>query len=309
MSRDLANVTDLRTARARRSGRSGDEVISLVREPMTVIVQASNIRDDAEVHRHIGVNDAITLAELHEVLVTCFDMPDEDSPWHFFEHEAARGTRISPQHQVSEFLWHEGDQIDYTWGLWDFSLVVAEVYPRDGGTPQALCVGGSGSFPGSQFDLTQVNAALTGQETITAVLTQAAPAVRDVIERSRLYDFVPLLQAMDLSRRVELTPEVERRVRRLPREKSMEGQDSFWANVMALACMGGEELTDSVVSTTMEGLGWVDDDGSTLTAAEVRRLCQASLDELESLGVWGDKALPPVERLDLFRALLTLPRP
>ena len=52
--------------------------------------------------------------------------------------------------------------MEFTWGLWDLKLTVAEIYPRDGGTPQALCVGGSGSFPGSKFDLTAINAALTG---------------------------------------------------------------------------------------------------------------------------------------------------
>ena len=57
-----------------------DTTVHLRREPLTVILQVSNIRDDAEVHRQIGINDAMTFAQLHDVLVTCFDLPHEGSP-------------------------------------------------------------------------------------------------------------------------------------------------------------------------------------------------------------------------------------
>ncbi len=40
--------------------------------------------------------------------------------------------------------------------------MVAAIYPRDTGTPDALCVGGSGSFL-VPFDLTAINAELTGR--------------------------------------------------------------------------------------------------------------------------------------------------
>src|SRR5699024_10781048 len=142
----------------------------------------------------VGVNDAISFAELHDVLVTCFDLPEEESPWHFY-YVDEEAQRIDPKHHIAEFLWREGEVVEFTWGLWDFKLTVADIYPRDGGTPQALCVGGSGSFPGSKFNLTAINAALTGQAVIDEVLTHLTPPARSVIERSRLFDFVPLLQA------------------------------------------------------------------------------------------------------------------
>ncbi|MDO5032574.1 hypothetical protein [Corynebacterium sp.] len=273
--------------------------VTLAREPLTIICQVSTVHTDIEVHRQIGFSDALTFDELHRVLSVCFGLPAEDSPWHFFEHIDARGRRINPQHQVSEFLWREGDQIDYAWGLWDFELVVAEIYPRDAGTPEALCVGGSGSFD-TPFDITSINAELTGQEIIDEVLELVVAPVRAIIERTKLYDFVPLLQALDLQRGVESIPEL----RSLPREVTTEGRDAFWSMLLALSCMGGRELTDSVAETTMAALGWVADDGTDLSGEEIRRMCAASLGVLEDLGAYGPHAAAPVDRLDVYRAVL-----
>lgn len=311
--RDRKNRERRKRADSSRHGRVGGEdhddhvdpetTVYLRREPLTVILQVSNIRDDAEVHRHIGVNDAISFAELHDVLVTCFDLPEEESPWHFY-YVDEEAQRIDPKHHIAEFLWREGEVVEFTWGLWDFKLTVADIYPRDGGTPQALCVGGSGSFPGSKFNLTAINAALTGQAVIDEVLTHLTPPARSVIERSRLFDFVPLLQALDLGRDVELSTEVRKQLASLPREVTTEAQDAFWSIVLGLACMGSEELMRSVTTTSMEALGWIDDDDALLTAEEIWAMCEASISILESVGACGPEAVAPVDRLDIFRALL-----
>ncbi|APT81587.1 IS1096 element passenger TnpR family protein [Corynebacterium ammoniagenes] len=311
---DLDSLRD-RKNRERAGGESHDSQdtsVELRREPLTVIVQVSNVREDAEVHRHIGINDALTFSQLHNVLVICFDLPAEESPWHFYHldknaDKAAQKTesrRIDPSHHVAEFLWREDEVVEFTWGLWDFSITVADIYPRDKGTPQALCVGGSGSFPGSKFDLTAINAELTGQAVIDEVLTYLTPPARSIVERSRLFDFVPLLQALDLSRNVELSTDVRKKLASLPREVTTEGQDAFWSIVLGLACMGSEELMGAVTATTMEALGWISDDGEELTAEEIWEMCGASTSVLASVGACGPNAAAPVDRLDIFRALL-----
>ena len=63
-----AGVTDIAQARAKRA----NSVVSLKREPLTIICQAANIRADGEVHRQIGFSDALTFTELHRVLRICF---------------------------------------------------------------------------------------------------------------------------------------------------------------------------------------------------------------------------------------------
>ncbi len=281
------HVTDLGSARP-------------AREPATVILQVANVRADSEVHRQVGVNAALTLEELQEVLAICFDFPTEGTPWHFYGH---RQVRLDPGLSVGEALPYPGSRIDFTWGLWDFSLQVAAVYPRDADTPRALCVGGSGAFSGP-FDITGINARLTGRKAIAAVLEQVVPPVRDVVLRSKLLDFVPLLQAMDLSREPDLAPPVRAALDGLPREVTEEGRDAFWSMVLALACLGTDDLTDSVLETTMDALGWVDAAGQPRSAADIRLSCAASLDVLAELGACGPHQMAPVDRLDLYRALL-----
>lgn len=285
------NVIDLATARLTRDN--------------TVILQVANVRADTEVLRQVGVNDALTLDELRSILATCFNLVDQDeeAPWHFFEHHGARGRRIDPQHAIRDFLSRPGRHIDFTWGLWDFTITVAEIYPRDADTPRALCVGGCGSF-GAPFDITAINAQLTGRTHIAAVLRKTKPAVRDLILRSRLFDFVPLLQAMDLDRPVQLSPDVRAELDSLPREVTEEGRDCFWCAVLALTCLGDAPLCDEVLVTTLNALGWVEDDGVPLDANAARSHCHASLAVLEKLGAAGAWLKSPVDRLDIYRALL-----
>ena len=90
----------------------------------------------------------------------------------------------------------------------------------------------------------------------------------------------------------------------MPREVTHEGKDAFWSMALALSCMGGAELTDSVVETTMDALGWVNDDGTALSGADVRELCAASLQQLAGIGAYGAESAAPVDRLDMYRALL-----
>lgn len=299
MSRNLArgNIVDLSAARARRGPSQEQE---RAREPRTVILQASNVRADAEVHRHIGLNDALSLHELRDVLVLSFGLTTEQAPWHF----SRGGNRLDNGDHVHERLAAAGDVITFHWGLWEFTLTAVDSYPRDRGTPRALCVGGSGAFGGTEFDLAEINAALTGRKTIEQVLANTAAPVRGLIDRSGIFDFVPLLQALDLTREVALDADIRHRLAGLPVEDDPAGRDAFWVIVLALACMSDEKLAADVVETTMAALGWVDDDGSALTVQRIHALCPASLERLAEVGGYGPESLAPVDRLDIYRELL-----
>jgi len=178
--------------------------------------------------------------------------------------------------------------------------------PATPAPPRALCVGGSGAFGGVEFDLAGINAELTGTTTIREVLAATHPAVRDIIDRSGIFDFVPLLQALDLGRAVDLPPSVQAELAELPVEEDAAGRDAFWVVILALACMSDTELTDHVLTTAMSGLGWQDDDGSPLTGPAIRDLCTASLDRLTAVGGYGPDELAPVDRLDIYRELLNV---
>ena len=277
----------------------------------TVIVRASLVRDDYEIHRHIGVSESLTLAELADVLVTCFDLRDEQTPWHFTttgrlpttsRAEASRveTSRVDPQHLVGEYLGSEHAGVNFHWGLWVFQLQTVETYPRDKETPVALCVGGSGSFLGSKFDLTAINAQLTGPDAIDQVLAEVNPEVGALIRRSGVTDLVPLLQAIDVRRECTVDAQVCARLEQLPLETEPRRREAFWACVLGLSCMGGSEMTDDVAGVLFEALGHAGRSVQTGQSAKPRQLCADSLSVLAQCVA----EVAPVDRLDLYRVLL-----
>ncbi|CAM3958830.1 hypothetical protein [Corynebacterium frankenforstense] len=376
---DDDTVVDLAAARRERSRGPRDDPAA-----RTVVLRVAGAERQGEVYRHIGVNDHLHLFDLHQILDVClgFDTPeatgDGTVAWWFGPAAGAgidapggrydgpgrgggvgrgdRGTgggagpgadeELHGDDELHLHLAEEGDEVTYHWGLWAVPVTVVGGFPRDAATPDALCVGGYGSFTGAPFDLPGINARLTGAETITDVLAAVHPQVRGLISRSGLFDFVPLLQALDLTAAVSSRPEridadgidadgiddvpPGARARtgaapgvgagadqgahpgaaelvplaELPLEDDQRGADAFWATVLALTCLSDEELTDEVITTTMAALGWTAADGGNLGADEVRDLCRASLEQLAAHGGYGPDRLPPVGRLDLYRALL-----
>lgn len=234
----------------------------------------------ADVYRHIGVNDTMCLGELGRVLGICFGL-DPHEPTTFPGHDAADPIP---------------DTVTYEWGLWSIDVRVIDAFPRDDGTPRALCIGGAGTLIDA-FDLATVNTELTGRETISAVLSMAHPELRELIERGSLYDFVPLLQAIDL--RLAASSAAQ-----LPVESDPAARDAFWVTVLVLACFADPELSDKLLEGTMATLGWVDDDGSPLTAVDIRELCTESLSQLAGAGGYGRFAKSPVDRLEIYRSLM-----
>lgn len=277
----------------------------------TVIVRASLVRDDYEIHRHIGVSESLTLAELADVLVTCFDLRDEQTPWHFTttgrlpttsraETSRTEASRVDPQHLVGEYLGSEHAGVNFHWGLWVFQLQTVETYPRDKETPVALCVGGSGSFLGSKFDLTAINAQLTGPDAIDQVLAEVNPEVGALIRRSGVTDLVPLLQAIDVGRACAVDAQVRARLEQLPLEDAPRRREAFWACVLGLSCMGGQEMTDEIAGVLFAALGDSGQSGQTGQSAKPRQLCAESLSVLAQCVA----EVAPVDRLDLYRVLL-----
>ena len=283
------------TDRARRRGRPSAGPDS----SRTLILQISHVRTGAEAHRHIGIDDSLHLGDLQQVIAVSFGL-EETTPWKFGDDDE----HLDPDDPLHLHLGVAGDRILHTWGLWEFTVTVVDSWVRDDNTPRALCVGGSGSFGGTAFNLNEINAELTGEETIEHVLAGTVPEVSDIVERSGLYDFVPLLQALDLRRATYLPEDVRRRLAELPHEDDAAGRDAFWSLTLALASLADPDFADHILETIMAALGWVDDDGSRLTADATRALCASSLEVLEELGAAGPNRLSPVDRLDLYRELL-----
>lgn len=292
------NVISLASARAHRSAQN--EVQPPVDPQRTLIVRANNVQADGEIYRQIGLDSAMDLEELHTVLNISFGVGGDSAPWRFedFQHQPMEASK-----KLSELLRVEGDELFYFWGLWQFNLQCLEIYPRDNGTPRALCIGGCGGL-NDDFDQATINAELTGTDTIRDVLSGVSPEVIDLVDRTGVFDFIPLLQALDLKRHTLIDADRMRTSRALPAEHSAEASDAFWSCVLALACLGDEALFVEVIESTMSALGWVSDDGSPLSAKEITAACATSLQILEERGAYGENQLAPVDRLDVYRELL-----
>ena len=307
----------------------GDKPVA--REAASLVLSVHQNGGNGPQYRIIGINDALHTTDLFTVLNTCFGC-DGDAEWtlHGIDQvdgidggDKAGGEReyVVGDQSLYELLNAPGDTLDMTRhqspagdadtgkggaektaGDYDdlhFHIDVAERYLRDQGTPDALCVGGD-----EHADLDSINAALTGATTTQHILHATKPIIRSAIERSGIFDFIPLLQALDLGRETNVDAETLALCRSLPKEKDSAGRDAAVAEIMAQAALVEGPLRADIIETMMEAIGWVADDGSELTLSEIDDLASETLQAFEHVGLTGDKRLSSLERLELCRAII-----
>ncbi|MDO5030343.1 MAG: hypothetical protein Q4E11_07130 [Corynebacterium sp.] len=318
--------------------------VRVAAEPATLIIGASLEEEPTSVHRVFGVNDQLDLRQLSHLLAVIFGWGEERVPTKFqlpgSEVEAAAqfdankpsaidvetfadtAVDVPQSTKIAEVLQDPGDILIWQWGLWKHVLQVREAFARDEATPDALCIGGSGTIHAlgdteapESVDIAAINRELTGRDSIQNTLSTTRADVVDIIERSGVFEFVPLLQALDLQKSEPTTlaltdreaQGVVKRLRALPMEGAEEdpaGHDAALVELLCLAALTSDELRHDVAEHVMERLGWQADDGTPLTGEDIEELASASWAEMCALGLAGDDALSPVERLDLLREAL-----
>ena len=241
--------------------------VRVAAEPATLIIGAVLAEEPQVVHRQFGINDRLTLRECFPTRCASYSGSGESappsSPWTGPRESgpvrsAGRRARrrgvgaglglsvnVPLDTVIGDVLQDVGDTLTWHWGLWDHRLDVREAFARDEATPDALCIGGSGTIdglwrggrvvnvaapggvgrgggrggdagaaagdprggnagnPGSAAggpDIAAINELLTGEQSIRNTLATARDDVVDLIERSGVFEFVPLLQALDLRR-------------------------------------------------------------------------------------------------------------
>jgi hypothetical protein len=228
------------------------------------------------------------------------------------------------------------------------TVTTAGAMPRDDHTPDAVCLAGgfapdgdapadpeSFPVPGTvdhpvglprDVDLAAVNVALTGEETVAEILGELGPELRALLLSGDLYEFTPLLQALDLGRPAQVGEATRRVLSGFPVETTPVGRAAAWSRVVALSTLSDRETADEVTAMLMAalgftradaGLGVTDDHRSCdpLSAEEIRDLSRESGHLLATCGadVWEGTAsavipLVPkcslVDRLEMYRFLL-----
>ena len=340
--------------------------VRVAAEPATLIIGAVLAEEPQVVHRQFGINDRLTLRELSDALRVMFGWPGESAPTTFTLEgstglagapgfDAGMSVNVPLDTVIGDVLQDVGDTLTWHWGLWDHRLDVREAFARDEATPDALCIGGSGTIdglwrggrvanvagpggagrgtgqggdgdagaaagdprggnagnPGSAAggpDIAAINELLTGEQSIRNTLATARDDVVDLIERSGVFEFVPLLQALDLRRNPGCACIADDcdRMRDLPAEDADDhaGRDAALATLLCLSALTDQDIRHDVTSHVMDALGWVADDGTPLTGEDVEELCSTTWAVLEEVGVVGDEQVGVVEKLDLLREAL-----
>lgn len=226
------------------------------------------LASDEEVYRWVGIDSATTIDECREIVAALFGIDD------------VVGSGSAGQSMLIDVLSSPGDTATFTWGLWQFTMQLADVYP--GASDGPVCVAGDGAFAGRDLDLDAVGQQLAA--------SQLRPEVREVIHRAESFDFVPLLHVLTDGERTLPAPERERLASLLP-EPAGKTSDAFWVHVLAMACFADEPTTRKLALGLMRALGWEDTD-----ADEVFTLSRAGE------AFVGD--LSAVDRLEILRELL-----
>ncbi|MBZ8177442.1 hypothetical protein GSS88_06470 [Corynebacterium sp. 3HC-13] len=268
----------------------------------TVVLQVC-LRGEG-VYRILGVKSSLSLAELGEVLAIALGVDEVSAP-HTLR-DPVSPQPLCPQHPVSQQLFYPGDRLLYQWGLWCFELNVVDSHPRDTATPERLCIGGAGEFIGRNFNLAHINSRLSGESHSAKVLATAHPDLQDWVIRAGSANFIPLLQALDLSRPTTLSTRTQRALELLPLETSALSRDSWWATLISLSCLCGRREQVRITEELMDSLGW-SSGGAPLCAEDIAHQCRDSLAVLYQLGAYcpaGEARLSPVERLEIYRFLL-----
>ena len=181
--------------------------------------------------------------------------------------------------------------------------------------------------------LSEINIELAGEDTVEHVMAHVQPELKALLHDGELYEFVPLLQALDLERPATVSDHAAELLADAPSEDSAVGRAAAWARIVALSTLVDADSVDEVSESFMQAVGYrrgdvahlpqMDsafagedlDPEDPLTAAEIRELSRPTghLLALAGAGGWGARPGEPVplvprcsvvERLEMYRFLL-----
>jgi hypothetical protein len=304
--------------------------------------------------RTLGLNGALSVAETVRAVLVAFSWPGASGMldrsgadqgmagvtggWSL---QARRDDRLRVYSPTAASV---GTRLDEALGRDGTGTIVADGYPitvttagtmpRDGHTPDAVCLaGGFAPDPGTSFgdgaaadhpegvpgevDLAAVNVALAGEETVGEILAELDPELADLVRAGALYEFTPLLQALDLGRPAQVPDHTRAVLATIPVETTAAGRAAAWARIVALSTLSDRDAVDAIAATLLGALGITRPDGGRLSEEEARGLCRESAHRLATCGAdaWssfpGETGTTPLvprrsllERLEMYRFLL-----
>lgn len=166
----------------------------------------------------------------------------------------------------------------------------------------------------STVSVSAVNIALAGEDTVAQVMSHVQPELRELLRDGDLFEFVPLLQALDLERPANVSEHAAELLADAPVEGSAVGRAAAWSRILALSTLVDATSADRVSESFMNE---VCSDGE-WDAAEIREESRETNRLLALAGAIGPEEWEPrageptplmphcslVERLEMYRFLL-----
>ena len=109
-------------------------------------------------------------------------------------------------------------------------------------------------YPAKAVDIERVNVELAGEDPVENVLANLKPELAKLLKKYQLFQFIPLLQALDLDRPAVVDEQVSEQLADLPIEKTPKARAAAWARIIALSTLGGEDMVAETSEAFMAAL-------------------------------------------------------
>lgn len=229
-----------------------------------------------------------------------------------------------------------------------FRIQVVSALSREESTPEVVCI--TGTFfpllpehisPSSDEafvpvspqhplgvptipDIAEINRQLVGEETVEYILSSLNSELQELLVRSEFYEFIPVLQALDLDRPAEVSDRSAELLADAPVEDTLIGRIAAWGRIIALSTLSDSEIVEEITQAFFRAVVPIfvpdfcsDAELLAMTAEDITALCPHTNRILALAGADGwrregdhnpSTPLVPkrsvVERLEMYRFLL-----
>lgn len=232
--------------------------------------------------RLMSASSAMSVAELVEAILTAYEWPEQPETWTFRVKCRGAITTYAPGvlgktsigTSVGEAL-TKGCLAQLQVGQYSFLVHATDVVRHEDADDNAVLLGAE-FLPGvddsgrtledanalhpmgipASVSLSEINIALAGEDTVEQVMAHVQPELRELLHDGELYEYVPLLQALDLERPANVSEHAAELLADAPVEDTAVGRAAAWGRIIALSTLVDAESVDEVSESFMQAVGY-----------------------------------------------------
>lgn len=317
---------------AGQAGRDSEE--QLARHGLLTLSIEHSVPQVGHYTRLLSASTAMSVAELVEAILVTFRWPEVPEFWTFRVKNRGTVTMYAPGRlgateqmlgvrsvgtSVGESL-SKGCVAQLQVGAFNFLLQATDMVKHQDIDPTAVLLGAEFLPAADQFgrtlteaealhplgiptavQLSEVNIELAGEDTVEQVMADVQPELKALLHDGELYEYVPLLQALDLERPSTVSDRAAELLADAPSEESAVGRAAAWARIVALSTLVDADSVDEVSESFMQAVGYRRGDvdfaaeGIDVTALSSASEEVGGLATMDNLEKWDAGELDPDE--------------